>query len=192
MKVSVVILFSSIIVAGVEASPQTVRTFDVAGKGRLDLVVPAEWRDTTRQATVAGARTITFSPAAGSDFTIIITVMPGVVGQRPTTTATESSGRAELHANVERSAKQIAARTVELSPVIQELRGVDFSGYYFSVTDAAPGPDDFPHLTQGATASSTVTLSFTILTRHPQAAALDAALDALRKARWIPDAPEAH
>lgn len=64
----------------------------------------------------------------------------------------------------------VLPRSVETKADIQELRAANGVGFYYALTDRAPGPTGFKHLVQGSRLTGEVLLTFTILHREPNAA----------------------
>ena len=58
-------------------------------------------------------------------------------------------------------------------------------GFFYSLTDKAPKPDEHPLITQGAVAVGDLLLTFTILHRDPSSPERQQTLDMLASARHI-------
>jgi hypothetical protein len=65
---------------------------------------------------------------------------------------------------------------------LQEIKGVDGRGFYFTATDRAPKPGEAKYLTQGIIRVGEISLAFTVLTNDGQEAVVRAALEMLRTA----------
>jgi hypothetical protein len=84
---------------------------------------------------------------------------------------------------VEDTAQNLAIQTVEREIPILEIHGGSGIGYYFSVTDKAPAPDEYKYLTQGALAVDDLLLTFAVLTNEADSSVVKEALDVVRSAR---------
>ena len=65
---------------------------------------------------------------------------------------------------------------------IQEFKGTEGRGFYFSATDRAPVPGEYKYLTQGIIRVGEIALAFTVLTNDGQEAVVKAALAVLQTA----------
>jgi hypothetical protein len=72
---------------------------------------------------------------------------------------------------VQSAANAALKEAVEKEVKVLELRGAQSQGYYFLLTDKAPGPGEFKYLTQGMLSVGELTVAFTIL--HREAASDD-------------------
>jgi hypothetical protein len=56
---------------------------------------------------------------------------------------TKISDEATIRSEVAAAAKKAASQSVEGTLPLQELKGIEGRGYYFSATDRAPGPGEY-------------------------------------------------
>lgn len=162
------------------AAPDTgVRSYDVPGHGRIELTVPASWKDEANRPPADLPPTIEFSPPEGSSFSFQITALqsptgdPGFNRPEKIRPLLEEIGRKQLEVSVE---KEI---------VLKEIKGPAVAGYYFTVTDRAPKKDEWTYLTAGAAGAGDLLLSFTILTDSLDSGDLRQALKAIEGCRLI-------
>jgi hypothetical protein len=71
---------------------------------------------------------------------------------------------------------------VESALPLQEIKGVDGRGCYFTATDRAPRPGEAKYLAQGIIRVGEIVLAFTVLTNDGQEAVVRSAFDMLRTA----------
>jgi hypothetical protein len=121
--------------------------------------------------------TIMFNPSKGNDFEIMVTVQWGKTGEQ------DFNGQDKVRTLVEKEGKKLLPNTVETKIELQEIRGIDHTGYYFTVTDKAPNPGEYRYLTHGAIGVGNLLLSATILHRVKESESVKDALSALRDAK---------
>jgi hypothetical protein len=68
-----------------------------------------------------------------------------------------------LKASVGQSTAEPLRQAVEKAVTIQELRGKQTVGYYYSLTDRAPPPGEYKYITQGELLVGELLTTFTIL-----------------------------
>lgn len=158
--------------AGPAASP-SVRSYAVPGDGALVLAVPRHWQQSVRQGSGGRPPTITLLPAAGDEFRVLISPW-----RPPAKTAPD-----KLREIVERQGQGALVQAVEKTLVLEDLKGPEALGYFYSLTDKAPKPGEYEYLTQGMATVGELVLTFTILTRSRQAPERGAALEMLKTAR---------
>ncbi|MGO8830560.1 MAG: hypothetical protein ACLQT5_15055 [Steroidobacteraceae bacterium] len=154
------------------ASPQV---FELPDHGTLTLLMPDGWAGEITQPRNQSAPTITVGPRSGPKFVIFITAMgPTAAGKMPD----ESAIRSEVAG----AAKSAASQAVESALPLQEIKGVDGRGFYFTATDRAPRPGEAKYLAQGIIRVGEIALAFTVLTNDGQEAVVRSAFDMLRTA----------
>jgi hypothetical protein len=142
--------------------------------GAVVLSVPDDWRQSIEQANPDVPPTVTFTPAAGRGFEILITpIWPGIPNA-----PTISQGA--LREQVRRAADAAQPQAVERELAVVDFSGASGYGAYFSATDRAPEPDGYKHLTQGMLAAADLRVTFTILVNGNPAAIVQQALTTLR------------
>jgi hypothetical protein len=137
------------------------KSYSLPNNVAFRLHVPEGWRDQVRQDTHNLPPTISFAPESGAPFEVLATaiwIQPGLA----------MFGADEMRNIVENSAKGVASQAVEEKIEIRELKGIVDIGYYFSVTDKAPKPDEYKYLTQGVMGVRDIVFTFTILTNDGQ------------------------
>ena len=139
------------------------RSYPLPDHGTLKIEIPADWKEDLSQAQAKQPPlTYVFSQKAGEPFQISVSVgWPQAADQAPL-----SDG--EIHNRVAKALDSIRSRTVEQTITIQDVKGKGGSGYYYFVTDRAPGPDEFKYLTQGIYQVENLIIPFTILTNDGQ------------------------
>jgi hypothetical protein len=100
----------------------------------------------------------------------------------PIPPVTKISDEATIRSEVATAAKKAASQFVEGALPLQELKGTEGRGFYFSATDRAPGPGEYKYLTQGIVRVGEIALAFTVLTNDGQEGVVKAALEMLRTA----------
>ncbi len=101
----------------------------------------------------------------------------------PNSSPLTKAGGEEVRANVEQSAQNMLPQAVEKTFKIEELKGKEIMGYYFTLTDKAPKPGEWKYMTQGMAKLQSLLIFFTILDNRPDAPERTVALDMLRQAR---------
>ena len=133
--------------------------YGVPGHGSLELKVPGSWRSQTRSRSEPPMAQLRLLPASGNTFDMQITagwLDPAKRDSRPEA----------LKARVQSAANAALKEAVETDAKLVELRGAQSQGYYYTLTDKAPGPGEFKYLTQGITSVGDLTVMFTILHRE--------------------------
>jgi hypothetical protein len=156
-------------------SPASVRTYPLAGHGTLELEVARDWKDDV--ATQADLPpTITFSPSSGAGFQFLITPLWSQ------TSEADFNAPAKVRTFVEQQGRSLLSHAVEKQLVVSPLAGPN-PGYFYSLTDRAPGPGEYRYLTQGAVAVDDLLVTFTFLSNRRDEAERNAVLGALAHAR---------
>jgi len=145
--------------AGWAQKPAETKQFPVPGHGRLQVAVPAGWTVETRQAPKADLpSTFLFTPVSGPAFRLLVTPLGSPTGEpgfnTPDWIKTQISRIRDLRLRV----------GIEKEAPLHEIRSKAGLGYWFSVTDPAPKPGEYEHLTQGALPAGDLCVSFTVLT----------------------------
>lgn len=153
------------------------RPFPIEKHGTLELTAPEHWKDTVKKGPRFLPPKIEFSPASGQGFLIQIT--PG----GPQLSGLGRGNPAEVRKRVEEAGHRLLSRAMEANLALRELVGDGVWGIYFSLTDKAPKPGEYRHLTQGIALVGDLPLAFTILYNDPELGEQRAALEMLSKAR---------
>jgi hypothetical protein len=155
------------------------RRFSLPDHGQIALPAPATWKDSLQQPPNRLPPTITFSPASGNPFQVMVTPLWAPQGQTPMTPP-------QLRALTEKAAADAKAQAAEPELRILDLQGKSGPGYYFSATDKAPKPNEYKHLSQGILRVGELAVTFTILTNDGQEEVVKQALQMLRGAAQTP------
>src|SRR5215831_1873781 len=155
-------------------------SYTLADGTALVLPLPAGWRDKERRPDALAPVTISLSPESGAPFQMLITVAVALQSKEPA--AVLDATRQTVAATAEKLKSQAVEKQIDL----REIKGVAFRGWYFRLTDRAPGAGEFKYLTQGIVAAGDASAAFTLLTNDGQRAQEDAALAMLKAARYVP------
>jgi hypothetical protein len=159
------------------AAAAQLQRYPIASHGALELQVPDGWVGEASGGAPNAPPTIQFS-APGREFAVLVTAL--------WSPSTEAAVPERIRAAIEKQAAspEISERAEEATRPVQEIRGPQANGYYFSATDKTwkAGSGDYRYVTQGGMAVGTFAVTFTILTNAP-APDRDAALEMLRSAR---------
>jgi hypothetical protein len=170
------LLVVSLIAASAAALASSSRVFELPDHGALTLAVPDGWKDKMNRPANQLPPTILLKPGAAGSGEVLITAV------WPIPPATKIADEAMLRSQVAAAAKKIAPQSVEGTLPLQELKGVEGQGFYFSATDRAPGPGEYKYLTQGTVRVGEIELAFTVLTNDGQETVVKAAMEMLRTA----------
>jgi hypothetical protein len=152
------------------------RVFELPDHGTLTLIVPDGWMDKVNHPANRLPPTMLLRPGAAGSGEVLITAV------WPIPPATKISDEATLRSEVAVAAKKAASQSVEGTLSLQDLKGIEGRGFYFSATDRAPSPGEYKYLTQGIVRVGEIALAFTILTNDGQEAVVKAALEMLQTA----------
>jgi hypothetical protein len=132
------------------------RSYEVRGRGTVELTVPPSWKDSTT--LDEGTFTIEFSPPSGSDFLALISILPQ---QTYTEEWAERSTRESLEG--------IRDSVVEESVPLKRHDCAGGAAFYYSVTDRNPTPEpgDYTFMMQGVATLDGLGVTFTTLTDEP-------------------------
>ncbi len=119
---------------------------------------------------------LVFSPTSGAPFGVVLTPL------WPTEKNAPNPERDALQKLVQHAAEQVRSVAAEPTIEVLELAGAAGVGYYFSVTDPAPKPGEYKHMTQGILPVGILLLPFTIYTNDGQQDIVTGALTMLKSA----------
>ena len=174
MALIVTFLGTSIVDA---ADPKTIRKYPIPEHGTLELNVPTSWKVEVHKPQEDMPPTIIYKPASGDDFQVLVTVLWSKTGEQDFNSPTK------IQALVEQDGHKILSKAVETRLVVQQMRGVNNIGYFFSLTDKSPNPGEFRYLTRGAIGVGNLLLNATILHRVKESESVKDALSMLREAK---------
>lgn len=135
----------------------TVRQYSVPGHGSLQLNVPKAWRVATKSLDDPASVLLRLGPGAGNAFHVQVTSLWLDAGKLAAKTPEQ------LRQDVERSGEKPLQQAVEKRLVVEELRGDQALGYYYSLTDRAPKAGEYKYLTQGIFVTGELLTIFTLL-----------------------------
>jgi len=162
---------------GSAAGQKVTRRYPVPEHGTLELNVPTPWKSEVHKTRENMPPTFILNPAKGNDFQVTISVLWGKPGEQ------DFNSREKVRAFVEKDGQKLLPDIAEGKIVLQEIKGVSHSGYYYSVTDKAPNPGEYRYMTRGAIGVGNLFLNFTILHRVRDSQAVQDALSILREAK---------
>lgn len=173
---AVLVVLGCVAVTPVRAAETDTRRYTLADHGSLQLQVPTGWKEELQQEHDQLLPTIVFTPTSGALFGVVLTPL------WPTEKDAPNPEPEALRKLVQQAAEQVRAVAAEPTIEILELAGAAGVGYYFSVTDPAPKPGDYKHMTQGILPVGILLLPFTIYTNDGQQDTVTAALTMLKSA----------
>lgn len=153
------------------------KKYPIPEHGVLELNVPASWKTKIHKPQENMPPTMIFSPATENDFQVTMMVLWGKK-EEPDFNRPE-----KVKTLLEKDGQKLLPRTVETKIVLQEIKGVNHTGYYFSVTDKNPEPGEYRYMTRGAIGVGNLLLDTTILHRVKESGVVKEALSMLRQAR---------
>jgi hypothetical protein len=174
MALIVTFLGTSIVDA---AGPKTIRKYPIPEHGTLELNVQTSWKVEVHKPQEDMPPTIIYKPASGDDFQVLVTVLWSKTGEQ------DFNNPTKIRALVEQDGQKILSKAVETRLVVQQMRGVNNIGYFFSLTDKSPNPGEFRYLTRGAIGVGNLLLNATILHRVKESESVKDALSMLREAK---------
>lgn len=154
------------------------RSYTLADQSALELTVPKAWREDIKSASDGMPPTLTFQPASGAAFKVLVTPITPPPGA-------PAPDLAALKAQVEKAQREAAPQALEKHIALRELRGPHAAGYYFSATDKHPGsgPDDYRLMTQAEVRAGGAILVMTVLSNDDSGKVREQALALLKSAR---------
>jgi hypothetical protein len=157
------------------ADDTTARQYRLTDDSAIEFSVEMTWRDDVNRPSRDLSPTITFSPQSGVPFQVLVTpIGPFRDGKIASSESIKGAVRKTAEAQKQQAVEQVIA--------ISEFEYPAGKGYYFSMTDRAPGPGEFKYLTQGIAQVGPISVTFTILTNDGQTDVISAALTMLKSA----------
>jgi hypothetical protein len=130
------------------------KSYLLPNHGKIKLNVPKSWESKISRPRNNLPPTIAFLSKTGSSFQVLLTPLwPG--------TEKASSGQRNIKKDIEQIIEQVKPISIEKEIPIKELKGTSGVGYYFSMTDKAPKPGEFIHMTQGMYQLGELLVTFT-------------------------------
>ncbi len=168
------LIASTILVA---AEQKKIRKYPIPEHGTLELNVPTLWKGEVHKPQEKMVPTIIFDPAKGNEFQVMISVLWSGTGDQ------DFNGQGKVRTFVEKDGQKLLLNATETNIVLQEIKGVNNTGYYYSITDKAPNSGEYRYMTRGAIGVGNLLLNFTILHRVKDSQAVRDALSVLREAK---------
>ena len=166
-------------VTGAIAADGEKKAFALPDNSKLELAIPAGWKDELKAGQGSSPPTVALTPRDGAPFEV--TVVP-IARQKPGASADTAI---RMRHNVQQSADKVKPSATEQYLPVEQLAGAPGPGYYFSATDREPKPNEFKHLTQGMLLVGDVVVGFSVLTNDGQEKVREQALAMLKSASHI-------
>lgn len=147
--------FGSILPAGERTVSS--RSYSTPNHGSLELAVTNIWKDSVAQPPRGLSPTITFSPPAGDEFQVLVTALWSATAE-PGFNTPEN-----VRVSVRRQGEKLLSQAAEKTLVLEELRGEEAVGYFYTLTDRAPKPGEYPYMSQGVMGVGDLLITFIIL-----------------------------
>jgi hypothetical protein len=96
------------------------------------------------------------------------------------------NGPEKVKSLLENDGQKLLPRTVETKIVLNEIKGINHTGYYFSVTDKNPEPGEYRYMTRADIGVGNLLLQVTVLHRVKESGAVKDTLSMLREAKQTP------
>lgn len=152
-------------------------TFSIPHKKALVLSILASWKRKVEKASDKLPPTLVLSPGKGNSFELMITPLWSPKND------VEFNKPKKLKEFIEAGLSQMLPSAVEKDVAIQEFSAVDGPGYYFIVTDKAPGPGEFPLAMFSTVGVGDLILSVTLLFRDKGSGDVEATIKMLQGVR---------
>lgn len=137
------------------AGPKAIKKYQIPEHGVLELNVPTSWTIEVHQTQKDMSLTIIFKPAKETDFQVLITVLWNKTGEQDFHTPDK------IKTFIENDGQNILPKAVETKLVVQQIRGVNSIGYYYSLTDKTPKPGEYRYITREGIGVGDLLLNFT-------------------------------
>jgi hypothetical protein len=141
--------------------PTAVKEYAIPNHGTLRLAIPDSWQVTSKPVPQPASTVFHITPKKGDAFDLQLTAVWLDAPAFAKTTAQSIKG------NVQRSAEAMLPQAVEKIAAMQELRGTQSVGSFYTLTDRNPAPGEYKYLTQGSFLTGEVLAVFTVLSRVP-------------------------
>ena len=149
----------------------------VPGHGTVDLAVPKSWRVVNTGGEDEPPLTLKFLLDQGSSSMFMLSLAPMNLAEF------EGEDTVELRRRVLRGGEELLPESVENRVQVRILEGRDVVGYYFSLTDKAPKPDEYGYITQGAAIVGDLVMTFTLLSMDDNSISREQVVELVKSAR---------
>ncbi len=147
--------------------------------GKLIFNIPSLWRSKLNRTARQINEVIVFAPQSGNSFKMFLDPL---MNEKETI---DFNDKDVVRLQVEHLGKQFITSTVEKNITLQELKGSDSTGYYFSITNKKKAkPFEWQCLMQGRMTVGTFYLQFTLLSQTQDAKEISAALEMLATVKY--------
>ena len=160
------------------ANSAAVAEFSIPGHGKLRMPLPTGWKIESSPLAQPPAVKLHFAPPSSDSFDMQVTA----VWLDSDKLAKESPSF--IHVTVHKTGENDIPHAVEKTLFVQDFRGPQSYGSYFSLTDNDPGPG-YPYMVQGIFLTGPALAPFTILTRAPNAPEVAQALSSFTNATFV-------
>lgn len=174
---AIILLASTLVMSNVAANDTEWKRFSIPGNGGLLLSVPSEWVSHIIQPNDGLPPTIGMRPKRGDDIYIKITVGWNL------TNIPKYNTPEQIHEIVSRAGTRIITGAVEEKLVLKKIIKGDNNGYYYSITDKYPKPDEYKYMSQGIIRVDKLQLIFTILSHEKNSDSFKKVISMLSNAR---------
>jgi len=158
----------------------TIKKYPIPDNGVLELNVPASWKTKIHKPKEEMPPAMIFSPATGNDFEVTMMVLWGKK-EEPDFNRSE-----KVKTFLEIEGEKLLTRIVETKIVLNEIKGITHTGYYFSVTDKNPEPGEYRYMTRAGIGVGSLLLQATVLHRVKESGAVKDTLSMLRETKQTP------
>jgi hypothetical protein len=152
------------------------RSLSIPQHGKLILNIPDSWKQSAGE-PVGVFPTIIFSPEKGDDFEVLITPL-----WHPQNDPSFNKSE-KVKSIIENDLRGMLPNAVENNATIQEIKGVNGTGYYFLLTDKAPKPGEYLYAVRAGIGVGDLLLSVTILSRSKNSEGITFTIKALQEAK---------
>jgi len=161
-KTVTVLLVTILMWCGVALSrpAATAKDYAVPGHGKLHLSIPETWKVAFQSIPRPQAINLEIRPSDGKTFDLQIT---SVWLEKKSPMNADS----EVREQVRQTGEHMLPNAVEKELKLSELRGAQSAGFYFALTDRAPGPGEFAYMKQGVFRTGELLNTFTLLSSAP-------------------------
>jgi hypothetical protein len=156
-----------------------VHEYPVPSHGKLSLSVPGDLRDFSQTLSDPASVLLRFRPRSGDAFYVQVTTL--WLDSKKLANSTPES----IRDVVKSSAAEPLRHAVEKELLIKDLRGAETRGYYYSLTDRAPGPGEYKYMSQGSFLTGELMTVFTILYREPVCPEKELVLQMFADAKYV-------
>lgn len=160
------------------AEESKIWSYPLPNHGTLNLTIPKSWQGKVSQPPDDLPPTIVFAPPGVPTYQVLMTpIWPA----KPGIALPDQAG---VRKNVERAAEKAKSQSVEKNIPIKEIKGSAVAGYYYSITDKSPKPDEYKYMTQGMVRLDELIMTFTALTNDGYTNVAGQTLTALQSATY--------